>query len=109
MTYGLIGAAALVGGLGIYACCKRKKGGSSKVSGRRHTSEPKFKASKDKRFDKHRRLALAALKQANSLQKKLAMAIAKNDKSLAKKVTKRLEALKTQMERLHLKGAAVAA
>jgi len=112
-TWGWVGIAGLVGAVVLAATvgCGSRRGGSRKRGGSKSRSSgaTKFVASKDKRMDSQRRVGISYMKEAAKLQMALAKFLAQNKRKEAKSIVSKLAKLEEKINRLRLRGAALAA
>jgi len=111
-TWGWVGVAGLVGAVVLAVTCgsKGRRGGSRKSGGKsRSRVATKFVASKDKKLDSQRKLGVVYMKEAAKLQLSLAKFLAQNKRKEAKSIVSKLARLEEKINRLRLRGAALAA
>jgi len=113
-TWGWVGIAGLVGAVVLAATvgCGSRRGGGSRKRGsksRSHGGATKFVVSKDKRMDSQRKIGVTYMKEAARLQLTLAKFLAQNKRKEAKSIVSKLAKLEEKINRLRLRGAALAA
>jgi len=111
-TWGWIGVTGLVAAVVLAATCgsKGRRGGGSRKSGKsRSRGATKFVVSKDKKLDSQRKLGVTYMKEASRLQLLLGKFIAQNKRKEAKSTAGKLAKLEEKINRLRLRGAAIAA
>ena len=115
-TWGWVGVGGLVAAVVLAVTCgsKGRRGGSRKSGGKsggksRSRVATKFVASKDKKLDSQRKLGVVYMKEAARLQLSLAKFLAQNKRKEAKSIVSKLAKLEEKINRLRLRGAALAA
>ena len=113
-TWGWVGVGGLVMAVVLAVTCgsKGRRGGSRRSGSKsrsRSRGATKFVVSKDKKLDSQRKLGVTYMKEASRLQLLLGKFIAQNKRKEAKSTAGKLAKLEEKINRLRLRGAAIAA
>jgi hypothetical protein len=112
-TWGWIGLAGLAVAAVVtpMVLCggSNRRGGSSRVRGRSRSTTTKFVVSKDRKMDSQRKIGVTYMKEAARLQLTLAKFLAQNRRKEAKSIVSKLARLEEKINKLRLRGAALAA